>query len=88
MTDGPIEFPVDEDARERLSQRSSGWRGRRRFKINEHVSQPKAFSAETHARIRADERRRAMPETLMLWVIWTVGILTVVPVLLLALVGY
>lgn len=84
MTDDPIEFPVDDDARQRLSRRRRRWR---RI-IGNGVVQPKAFSNEVHERIRQDEKRRTMPETLMLLVIWTVGVLTVVPVLLLAVVGY
>ncbi|MEM1373779.1 MAG: hypothetical protein AAGF78_05280 [Pseudomonadota bacterium] len=46
------------------------------------------FEPERLERIRVEEKRRSMPEKLMLWVLITVGILTVVPVGLLALVGY
>ncbi|MEM1233259.1 MAG: hypothetical protein AAGH70_03960 [Pseudomonadota bacterium] len=46
------------------------------------------FEPERMERIRTEEKRRSMPEKLMLWVLITVAVLTVVPVALLAVVGY
>ncbi|MEL6914978.1 MAG: hypothetical protein AAFP13_10795 [Pseudomonadota bacterium] len=56
-----------------------------------HSNKPKVvplFDPERLARIKEEEKRRTMPELLMLMVIWCVAILCVAPVLLLAFVGY
>ena len=46
------------------------------------------FEPERMARIKQEEKRRSMPEKLMLWALITVAVLTIAPVGLLALVGY
>ncbi|MEM1410127.1 MAG: hypothetical protein AAGG79_05205 [Pseudomonadota bacterium] len=86
MTDGPIQFPVDEDARARLDARRP--HRRRRQNPAQGVIQPPVFGEETRARIREDEKRRAMPERLVMLVIIGFVIVTLTPVALLALVGY
>ncbi|MEO1796537.1 MAG: hypothetical protein AAFR53_05935 [Pseudomonadota bacterium] len=83
MDNEPLQFPIDEDAAARLKTRPKRRWGRP--DTGAAVTHPQA---ERMARIREDEKRRAMPERLMLFVLWAVAILTVAPVALLAFVGY
>ncbi|MEM6729117.1 MAG: hypothetical protein AAF618_11505 [Pseudomonadota bacterium] len=89
MSNGPLRFPVDDAARERLDALP-----KRRRRVNAHppasatVTRHPAYAPEREARIRDEEKARAMPERLMLYILIAVIVLTVTPVALLAFVGY
>ena len=84
----PIKFPVGEDAKARLAARVKPVRQRAKMRQAPGVVTHPRNRAVIEARIKEEEKQRAMPETLMLWVVVSVAVLTVVPVVILAFVGY
>ncbi|MEM6478863.1 MAG: hypothetical protein AAF841_06025 [Pseudomonadota bacterium] len=88
MTQGPIKFPVNEAAKKRLEARKPRRMGRQLPTVSNSVTRHPAYRPDLEERLRADEKRRAMPEVLMLSVVIAVAVLTIVPVGLLAVIGY
>ncbi|MEM8592392.1 MAG: hypothetical protein AAGF13_07675 [Pseudomonadota bacterium] len=85
MPDGPLQFPLDDEARQRLKTRV---RRRASGEPYGNVARHPRNRPEIQARLKEEEKRRAMPEKLMLLVVVSVFVLTIAPVGLLALVGY
>ncbi|MEM9436477.1 MAG: hypothetical protein AAGA15_05500, partial [Pseudomonadota bacterium] len=65
-----LHFPVNEEARERLAARPKRLRKRQ---APEGVTRHPSYQPELMARIREEEKRRAMPEILMLGVLISVA---------------